>query len=303
VKVPGTNKRVRRARPESEWRIVPHPELQIVRDELWQRVKERQDKLQATYGVRQGGGILIPRSATSPYLLSGILKCGLCSGNLIIITGYDSSGHHPRYGCSQHFNRGACPNSLTVRRDWLEGRMLDELKNYVVQRDAVEYILDQFGKHVRDAFADLSNQMAQMRERKQKLEGELRGPAATAAETGPSAFLVEAINEREKQLRELSDQLLARGANSVNAHLSDIRNFVLEKMGDLRALMEGDPAPARKELHKHVSEIRMMPQQVEGGKGHYVAKGEWKLLGNEQDALRALEPVHREIRIGCGGWI
>ncbi len=174
VKVPGTNKRVRRARPAIEWRIVPHPELQIVSDELWQRVRERQDKLQATYGVRKGGGILIPRSATSPYLLSGILKCGLCGGNLIIITGYDSSGHHPRYGCSQHFNRGACSNSLTVRRDWLEERMLDELKNYVLQSDAIEYVLGQFGNHVRDAFADLSNQMAQMRERKQKLEGELR---------------------------------------------------------------------------------------------------------------------------------
>jgi hypothetical protein len=53
-------------------------------------------------------------------------------------------------------------------------------------------------------------------------------------------------------------------------------------------------------VDKHVSEIRMVPQQVEDGKGHYVAKGEWKLLGNEQDALRALEPVHREIRVVAG---
>jgi hypothetical protein len=42
--------------------------------------------------------------------------------------------------------------------------------------------------------ANLSNRMAQMRERKQKLEGELRRLASTAAETGPSAFLVEAIH-------------------------------------------------------------------------------------------------------------
>jgi site-specific DNA recombinase len=299
VKVPGTNKRVRRARPESEWRIVPHPELRIIDDELWQRVKERQDKLQATYGVRKGGGILIPRSATSPYLLSGLLKCGSCGANLIIISGYDSSGHHPRYGCSQHFNRGACSNSLTVRRDWIEGRLLDELQNYVLQRDAVEYVLDEFGNQMKNAFASLTNKMAQMRERKQKLEGELRRLAETAAATGPSAFLIEAINEREQQLRELSDQLLTGGANSVDAHLSDIRNFIMGKMGDLRALLAGDPAPARKELLKHVSEIRMMPQ-VENGKGHYVAKGEWRLLGNEQDTPPALESAHREIRVVAG---
>lgn len=50
--------------------------------------------------------------------------------------------------------------------------------------------------------------MAQLRERKQKLEGELRRLASTAAETGPSAFLVEAIHEREQQLRQITDQLL-----------------------------------------------------------------------------------------------
>ena len=300
VKVPGTNKRVRRARPESEWRIVPHPELQIISDELWRRVKERQDELHAMYGGRKGGGVLMPRSATSKYLLSGILKCGVCGGNLIIISGYDSAGHYPRYGCSQHFNRGACSNSLTVRRDWLETKMLDELKNYVLQRDAVEYVLDQFGNRVRDAFAGLSNQMAQMGERKQKLEGELRRLAATAAETGPSAFLVEAIHEREAQLRQLSDQLIAGGENSVDACLRDIRNFVLTRMGDLRALMVGDPAPARKELLKHVSEIRMMPHEATNGKGHYVANGEWRLLGNQQDTLKALEPAHREIRVVAG---
>jgi hypothetical protein len=53
--------------------------------------------------------------------------------------------------------------------------------------------------------------MAQLRERKQKLEGELRRLASTAAETGPSAFLVEAIHEREQQLRQITDQLLAGG--------------------------------------------------------------------------------------------
>jgi DNA invertase Pin-like site-specific DNA recombinase len=106
VKVPGTNKRVRRARPQSEWRTVPHPELQIVSDNLWQRVKERQEKLLATYGGAKHRG-LQPRSATSPYLLSGILKCGVCGANLIIVTGFSSYGNYPKYGCSQHFNRGA----------------------------------------------------------------------------------------------------------------------------------------------------------------------------------------------------
>ncbi|WP_390891628.1 recombinase family protein [Edaphobacter flagellatus] len=296
VKVPGTNKRVRRARPESEWRTVAHPELQIISDELWQRVRERQEHVRKTYGVREGGGVLIPRSVTSPYLLSGLLKCGLCGANLIIVTGYTSYGHYPRYGCSQHFNRGTCPNSVTVRKDWIEEQLLDELQSKVLEPDAIGYVMDEFGNHVRSAFATLTNQLAQMRERKQKLEGELRRLAATAAETGPSAFLVEAIQEREHQLRDIADQLLAQGDNSVEAHLADIRNFITESMGNLRALLAGEPGPARKELLKHVSEIRMMPQ-AGNGKSHYVAEGSWHLLGNERDDS---EVIPTQIRVVAG---
>jgi site-specific DNA recombinase len=298
VKVPGTNKRVRRSRPQSEWRTVPHPELQIVSDDLWQRVKERQENLLVTYGGAKHKG-LQPRSATSPYLLSGILKCGVCGANLVIVTGYSSYGNYPKYGCSQHFNRGACSNSVMVRRDWVEERLLDDLQNQVLKREAIEYVLGEFGTHVKNAFANLSNQMTQMRERKQKLEGELRRLASTAAETGPSAFLVEAIHEREQQLRQITDQLLAGGEDSVDAHLSDIRKFVTQRLGDLRSLLAGDPVPARKELLKHVSEIRMIPQSGEG-KPHYVAEGRWNLLGNEKDSSASLNAVPTQIRMVAG---
>jgi site-specific DNA recombinase len=299
VKTPGTNKRVRRARPQNEWRIVLHPELKIVSDELWQRVRERQEMLKTTYGVREGGGILIPRSVTSPYLLSGLLKCGVCGANLVIVSGYGSYGHYPKYGCSQHFNRGACSNACTVRRDWVEERLLDELQNQVLKPEVVEYVLQQFGSHVKHSLADLSNQLVQMRERKQKLEGELKRLAATAAETGPSAFLVEAIHEREQQLREITDRLLADGSDSIEGQLSDLRAFVVETMGDLRTLLAGDPGQARKELLKHVSEIKMMPQTGEG-KPHYVAEGQWKLLANDQD-LSAGTVASRQIRVVAGG--
>jgi hypothetical protein len=139
-----------------------------------------------------------------------------------------------------------------------------------------------------------------MRERKEKLEGELRRLAATAAETGPSAFLVAAIHEREQQLRDITDQLLAGGTNSVDAHLSDIRSFVTRRLGDLRTLLSGDPVAARKELLKHVSEIRMMPQaRNENEKPHYVAEGNWNLLGHEKEEF-AGDNTSRQIRVVAG---
>jgi integrase/recombinase XerD len=86
VKTPGTNKRVRRARPESEWRVVPHPELQVVSDEVWQRVQDRQKRLMAMYsGAKKS---LLPRSITSPV--------GTISGVFGFFRAFAARRNHPR---------------------------------------------------------------------------------------------------------------------------------------------------------------------------------------------------------------
>ena len=63
VKVPGTNRRVARQRPESEWRKHNAPELRIVSDELWQRDQERLKWLRENYKGGRANGLL-SRSAT-----------------------------------------------------------------------------------------------------------------------------------------------------------------------------------------------------------------------------------------------
>jgi predicted aconitase len=188
---------------------------------------------------------------------------------------------------------------MLIRRDWIEERLLDKLQNEVLKREAIDYVLEEFGIHLKAAFSKLSNQMAQMRERKQKLEGELKRLAETAAATGPSAFLVAAIHEREQQLREITDQILAGGSESVDAQLSEIRSFVTKRLGNLRALLVGGPAEARKELLKHVSEIRMIRQDG-NGRPHYLAEGSWNLLGNEKDTHLSGGAPSTQIRLVAG---
>lgn len=64
----------------------------------------------------------------------------------------------------------------------------------------------------------------------------------------PSSFLVAAIHEREQQLREITDQLLAGGTDSVDSHLSEIRGFIAKRLENLQELMHRKPAEARTEL-------------------------------------------------------
>ena len=50
------------------------------------------------------------------------------------------------------------------------------------------------------------------------------------------------------------------------------------QFSDIRQLLKGDVQEAKVELEKHVTSIWMVPQ-VEGKKGHYIAEGQWNLLG------------------------
>jgi site-specific DNA recombinase len=110
---------------------VHREDLRIIDQELWRQVRDRLTRLKDLYAGQRKPGLL-QRSATSSFF-SGILKCGQCGGNLVIVTRNGPGGQYRKYGCSQHFYRGACPNNLLERhQDWLEKRLLSELQEEVL---------------------------------------------------------------------------------------------------------------------------------------------------------------------------
>ncbi len=151
LKVPGSNKRRSRPRPESEWKRLSAPELAIVSEELWNKVQSRFKSVGGAGRGRAKPGLL-PRSVTSPYLFSGLLKCGLCGSNLIIATG---GGKKPKYVCSGYSNRGICSNNLYIRHDELEERLLGKLRTELLQPEAIELAIESFGRQLRSSLASV----------------------------------------------------------------------------------------------------------------------------------------------------
>jgi site-specific DNA recombinase len=77
----GTKKQ--RKRPESEWLTFTAPELRIIPDDLWQRVKARLDERAALFPRNQTAHKLIGRPRyqdESAYLLVGFVRCSVCGG-------------------------------------------------------------------------------------------------------------------------------------------------------------------------------------------------------------------------------
>jgi hypothetical protein len=129
---------------------------------------------------------LMHRATTSPYLMTGFLKCGSCGANLVIVTGR-TMGAHPKYGCPQNFYRGACTNAVKERADWLEHRMLSELQKAVMQPEAADYAIREFERQLHASSSDLTHQVGRMRQRSEQLQGELRNLITMTATCGPSS--------------------------------------------------------------------------------------------------------------------
>lgn len=214
---------------------------------------------------------------TSPYLFSGLLKCGECGANLVIATG-GGTHRHKKYACSRRFNGGGCENDLYIRRDDLEDLLLGKLQSEILRPEVIDYAVMEFQRQLEAALGSLSDDLAEMRQRKTRLEAEVRRLVAAIAESGHSKSLLEEIARKEAELQGITDSLLSATPKSIESRIDEIRNFVRSSLGNLRELLRKDPAAAREELLKHSSEITMTPCQ-DSAKRFYAADGNWDLLG------------------------
>ena len=275
VKRPGTNKRVRRDRPESEWRIQDHPELRIIDEELWGRVQDRIKYTAEHHNFGRGPG-LMPASLSSPHLWSGLLKCGVCGSNLVIVYGGGKVGN-PRYGCPQNFNRGACSNGVRITAKLLDERLWSTLHGTVLSADAIESALAEFERQLHSALSSLTDRIAELRKRNDEVEVELRNLVQLSAKCGHSPAIIEGINALEQERKAITRQLLSTDKDSLSDHIARVRAFAAGQLGNLQRMAAKDRTKAKLELRKHLSAIRMEPQPVDG-KGYYVAEGAWDLL-------------------------
>ena len=133
IKNPDTGKRVSRLNDKSALIITDVPELRIIDQDLWDRVKERQRGLRKLPSFHEKQR---PRM-----LLSYLLKCGCCGGGFSKV----SQNH---YGCSTARNKGTCDNRLTVRQNTLEGLVIGALQSRLMDPALLAEFCDEYTRHL-----------------------------------------------------------------------------------------------------------------------------------------------------------
>jgi len=233
--------------------------LRIVSGELWARVQQRQRMLKDRYA--KGGRL--SRGAHSAHLLSGLLICSECGGQLIVISG---TGKYTTYGCSRAFNRSVCSNRSRIKEAYLEQKLFSQLHvefNTPQVLDSLVASLIQFQERLL-AGTESAQRICELDVQLRNLIGEL-------AQIGGSQALREGIRQREEELKNLKTLKSSRKELSP----AEITNKVKDALQDIPALFKADPLLAKAKMAEHIDHITMHPQPD----GTYLVEGEWDLLG------------------------
>lgn len=140
---PEGGRRVVKLRKKEEWMRRDEPELAIVEPAVWKIVQER---LSANAGKPKDKRLR--SDGTAVYMLSGILRCGVCESHFVM----DSKTH---YRCGKALDGKGCKNTLRVRRDVAEQVILRPVINELLSPEFVDEIVQEMRAYYDKRMAEL----------------------------------------------------------------------------------------------------------------------------------------------------
>lgn len=232
IKDPDTGKRKRRMNPRSQW-ITHHDESQrIVSDELFQRAQRT---------TRLGDDLRLKSGGKPKYLLSGLLECGVCGSHYIM--------SDPRsYACGGHVGGRVCGNSIRVRRDAVEARILGPVRDELLAPDRVQ----QMAREIARIFAD-----------------------RVQAEAGRAACAPQSLLELEARIARLRERLGRGDPDMTSDEIQAAIERAEEKRRELLSLGDRSVTPPKVAAVLPAAAALYRQQIAEG------------LTGNPQAALKA----------------
>jgi DNA invertase Pin-like site-specific DNA recombinase len=258
---PGTRRYVERPVPREQWRTTDRPELRIVSEDLWNRVKHQRERVRTTLPEATGRTLMHGRDAAlySPHLFSGFMTCGMCGGAMTIVSGGLGK---PRYGCPRSWRNGvsACANRLTVRAPLVDQVLLERLGAELTTPDTVRYIAESLAKALNQRVdqrpqvqAETAAALEQARQRLQRL--------IDAIESGvPAASVAGAIAERQADVERLSASLSDLN-EPLEQRLAIMPAWVRQQLEGVAGVLRGTPERTKTEFQRLGLRVTMTPQK------------------------------------------
>jgi len=236
IKDPETGRRVSRLNPREEWIITEVPELRIVDDALWARVKARQGEIDATPRVKAIRKSRFWEKRRATHLLTGLLRCGRCGG------GFASVGKD-YLACSAARKQSTCTQNRSYRRGELEGIVLELLRDRLMRPEAVAAFIASVSREMNAGRAEVSAARARLETERAQITRRLDGLYEAIADGLRTAGLKTKLEDMEARLVEIGAKLLVPAPSPVRLHpqLSEIYRRKVEELSE--TLVDPDIRP------------------------------------------------------------
>jgi len=140
------------------------------------------------------------------YLLSGLVKCGVCGG------GYAKINNH-YYGCAASKNKGeaVCVNRKTIKREVLEEKILSALQTHLMRDELVQIFCEEYTKHLNRLRAAQDSALHEAKAERDRLQ-KARANVLQAIRDGIAANLVKDELENIAARLEKLETVIAQGS-------------------------------------------------------------------------------------------
>ncbi len=195
--------------------------------------------------------------AYSPYLLSGVLRCGVCGARMVAQTATRKKGdevyRYSWYRCGGARDKGpaVCAHHTGYRRDRLERALLAKFREAMTPA-MVETLATAINAHIEAVFRGHDARVVHITGEIRRLEHEAGNLVRFLVTGGDSAAVRGELRQIESELeqRRAESATLERAASLPVPRVHPA--WVRAKLDRLDELMRQDPARARVEILKHL---------------------------------------------------
>ena len=201
VKDPETGKRLSRLNPADQWVVQDVAHLRIIDDDLWQKVKARQDATALGKHDKSNTEGFWDRRRPR-FLLSGLIKCGCCGSTFVKIS-------QQHFGCASARNKGTCENKRTIRRDVLEAAVLNGLQLHLMDEELLGVFCEEYTRHLNALRMAESGNRAKDEARLAKIIRELDRMIDAICDGVPAERVKDRMIALEEERAEIEERLKA----------------------------------------------------------------------------------------------
>jgi site-specific DNA recombinase len=300
LKDPDSGRRRPVPRPLEEWVRQERRDLRVVSPELWDAAQARLRFVAESYGPGAPRGRAA--AAYSSYLLSGILRCGICGGRMGAQTATRRKGaeryKYDWYRCSfaRDKGRAICTHGTWYRRSTLEGALVARYREAMTP-GMIEVVTRLINEHLDEVFRGRDTRLDALKTEILRLETEAGNLVQALAQGVNFDRVREELAAREGALQGLRVELAEVDRTSTMRVPRAHPGWIRAQLERLDELVRTEPGRAKAELVKHLDgELTIRPLPAAPGERRAEIVGRVKADG----LLAAQEAVCLQVVAGAG---